>query len=205
MTEEDVGEGAVPDGESADDAVADEVAAELAAVAEAEADELPALRTELQEARDALAAERAARSATATRRLADARYAGQGSTIEVEVQAPIDSNALAALGESFHERHHRVYGHSQPSNPVELVDARIVKSWRPGFGGFVPPWGEAGEESVVAAWFGGKPVETPVVDRAGLVERVGPLIIRQADTTVLVPPGRRVHATDDGNLVLGNV
>ena len=67
MTEEDVAEGAVPEGESADDAVADEVAAELAAIAEAEADELPALRTELQEARDALEAERAARSATVAR------------------------------------------------------------------------------------------------------------------------------------------
>ena len=43
------------------------MAAELAAVAEAEADELPALRTELQEARDALEAERAARSATVAR------------------------------------------------------------------------------------------------------------------------------------------
>ena len=50
-----------------DDELPDEMAAELAAVAEAEADELPALRLELQELRDALEAERGAHRAAVAR------------------------------------------------------------------------------------------------------------------------------------------
>ena len=62
--------GALLDEERAGDELPDEAAAELAAVAEAEREELEQLRSELQEARDALDAEQAAR------RSAVARYRG---------------------------------------------------------------------------------------------------------------------------------
>ena len=85
MTEHDAmeqdGEHAAPgetlaDPEPSGDDLPDEAAAELAAVAEAEQDELTTLRGELQEARDALDAERAAR------RAAVARYRGALLTAE---------------------------------------------------------------------------------------------------------------------------
>ena len=62
--------GAFPDEESPEDDLPEDAAAELAAVAEAEREELATLRSELQEARDALDAEQAAR------RSAVARYRG---------------------------------------------------------------------------------------------------------------------------------
>ena len=85
MTEHDAmeqdGEDAAPsdtlaDPEPSGEDLPDEAAAELAAVAEAERDELTTLRGELQEARDALDAEREAR------RAAVARYRGALLTAE---------------------------------------------------------------------------------------------------------------------------
>ena len=67
---------AFADPEPPEDELPDEAAAELAAVAEAERDELATLRSELQEARDALDAEQAAR------RAAVARYRGALLTVE---------------------------------------------------------------------------------------------------------------------------
>ena len=89
MTEHDVieqdGEDAaasetLADPEPAEDELPDEAAAELAAVAEAERDELATLRSELQEARDALDAEQAAR------RAAVARY--RGALLQAEPSLP---------------------------------------------------------------------------------------------------------------------
>ncbi len=68
------------DPEQAGDDLPDEAAAELAAVAEAERDELATLRSELQEARDALDAERASRRATV------ARY--RGALLQAEPSLP---------------------------------------------------------------------------------------------------------------------
>ncbi|MFQ5426853.1 MAG: hydantoinase/oxoprolinase family protein, partial [Gaiellales bacterium] len=148
--------------------------------------------------------EGAPRADTVTRRFADARYVGQGSTVEVQLGARIDRQALGALADAFHERHRRVYGHSQPGNPVELLNARVVQSWQPRQAGFTPAAGE-GHSSAPSrvAWFAGQALDTPVVDRAGLRgERSGPLIVHQPDTTVLVAPGQRLAPGPAGNLVL---
>lgn len=59
--------GSLPEDESREDELADEAAAELAAVAEAEREELAALRGDLEEARNALDAERTARRAAVER------------------------------------------------------------------------------------------------------------------------------------------
>ncbi len=83
------------DEEPPEDDLPDEAAAELAAVAEAERDELAALRSELQEAHDALDAERAAR------RDAVERY--RGALLAAEPSLPpdlIEGDELAAVDAS---------------------------------------------------------------------------------------------------------
>ncbi len=138
-----------------------------------------------------------------TRRLADARYVGQGSTVEVPVGTPLGADALAAFGEAFHEQHHRVHGHAQPGNPVELLNARVVQSWHPTDPDFSPAPVQPAEPTTRSVWFDGAPVETAVVDRAALTtEHSGPLIVAQADTTLLVAPGQTVAPDEGANLIL---
>ena len=86
---------AFPDEEPSEDDLPDEAAAELAAVAEAERDELADLRRELQEARDALDAERS------ERRAAVDRY--RGALLAAEPSLPpelIEGDDLAAVDAS---------------------------------------------------------------------------------------------------------
>ena len=81
--------------EPSGDDLPDEAAAELAAVTEAERDELAALRSELQQARDALDAERSAR------RAAVERY--RGALLAAEPSLPpelIEGDDLAAVDAS---------------------------------------------------------------------------------------------------------
>ncbi len=90
---------AFAEAEPPEDELPDEAAAELAAVAEAERDELAALRSELEEARDALDAERAARRA-AVARYRDALLAGEPSLppelVEGDELEAVDASAEAA-------------------------------------------------------------------------------------------------------------
>ncbi len=138
-----------------------------------------------------------------TRRSADARYVGQGSTVEVPVAETIDAAELAAFGSVFHAQHDRVHGHSQPANPVELLNARVVQSWYPSQTEFESAVAPVSPGSERLAWFEGGARSTRVVDRVELDnEQSGPLIVRQPDTTILVAPGDAIGPDGSGNLIM---
>jgi N-methylhydantoinase A len=161
-----------------------------------------------------MAAEQVPASAAAVTRFADMRYVGQSYTLEVDVPAPLDAAALAACVGRFHRAHERVYGHSRETAPVELMNVRVVHAWRIPFAELVPA-GQNGAGGATAptrrdAYFEelGGYVETPVYQRGALVvgdELVGPAIVEQPDTTLVVYPGHRATLDEAANVIVSTL
>ena len=136
-------------------------------------------------------------------RAIDLRAIGQEWTLTVPVEPgePVDR-----IVGRFHAQHERVYGHAAPDEPVESVAVRVVaigRFPRPTTHHEGSPPRAVGLERARRVWFAEARsyVETRVVDRTaiGPGERlVGPVIVEQLDSTVLVPPGyaARVAALD---------
>jgi len=127
----------------------------------------------------------------------DARYLGQS----YELSVPF-SRDVQALRCSFDAAHHQRYGYADPQAEMELVTARLTvttprEAGRPGpgvaAGTVVRPSGSRD------SYFDGAWQQTPVYRRDLIPSGcplVGPLIIEQLDTTIVVLPGQR--CTHDG-------
>jgi N-methylhydantoinase A/oxoprolinase/acetone carboxylase beta subunit len=144
-----------------------------------------------------------------TTRTADVRYVGQSYTLEVPVAAAVDERAIADVTSAFHAAHERVYGYATPQASLELVNLRVVQSWglpRPALGS--APANATGEGPGARAVFFeelGDYVETPVHRRDRLRvqdEIVGPAIVEQTDTTLVIYPGQRATVHESGSLVI---
>ena len=145
-----------------------------------------------------------------TRRAADLRYVGQA--YELTVPCPsgrLDSQALDALAETFHDEHERTYGHRASGEPVEIVNLRLTAM---GTAGQVSPTRPGGSSASGpqrrdrSAYFGPEHglMTTPVIGRSGLgsAPTQGPLIVEEYDATTVVPPGCAAMLDDAGNIVL---
>jgi N-methylhydantoinase A len=137
------------------------------------------------------------------------RYAGQSS--ELGVSAPPGAT-VAEVVEAFEREHERTYGHTSPGEVAVLVTLRfrarrtggrasyrrlveMVRRGRsPGRGG--------GSERV---YFAGRHWDTPVVVvRADLAAEPasGPLVVREYDSTIVVPPGFSAALDDLDNVII---
>jgi len=153
-------------------------------------------------------AHRIAVERTTFRHGADMRYVGQSYEIEV----PADPAWLAGgdrgrLLEAFHRAHERVFGHADPHAPVEMVNLRVqLRGVRPRVP-LVEVAAGTGAKATGArrVWLEGRPAQAQVYERAGLGRGdrvVGPAIVEQADTTVLVPAGDAATVDRFGNLLI---
>ncbi len=137
------------------------------------------------------------------------RYIGQEYTIDARVRKTVDIETIIA---SFHKAHHRRYGHSSPSAPVEFLNVRVAalgelkKYARP----VELPAGE--ERSAFAgnreAVFDARPHDTSVLLRhrlPTLFQAEGPAIVEERSATTVVPPGWRVAVELQGNLLLQRI
>jgi N-methylhydantoinase A len=143
-------------------------------------------------------------------RAADCRYRRQAYELTVPVApGPMTSAVAAQLGADFHERHRATYGHANPDEPVQLVNARVSAvgklvalelARRP------VASGGAGKASARDAYFRETGlVRCPVYVRTGLeagMARSGPLVIEAMDTTIVVPPRWRCRVDADGSIEL---
>lgn len=146
--------------------------------------------------------------------LADARYEGQGYEVRFSVpKGNIDEQWLAEVEQAFHAAHLEEFGHQFEHGVVEVinirVDASAVMDELP-----TPLPNTSGgladaliESRPVTFDVEGKPttVDTGFYDREKLgvgTEFVGPVIIEQYDSTVIVPPGFSGVVDEVGNLVL---
>ena len=146
---------------------------------------------------------------TVVRRL-NMHYHGQGHEIEVDVPAPaVRVDSLASL---FRRRYEALYAFAPLDAPL------VVNTWKvearapdPGIGAhYSMSGGNAGAASaakgVRRAWFPDADgwVATPVYDRYALTAGnavVGPALIEERESTVVIGPGDRVEVDSHGNLV----
>jgi N-methylhydantoinase A len=61
-------------------------------------------------------------------RFLDVRYLGQHHEVTIEIPAgcTIEQSHLAAIAESFHQAHERLYTYSTPGSPLEIMNLRIT-------------------------------------------------------------------------------
>jgi N-methylhydantoinase A len=140
------------------------------------------------------------------RAIADLRYSQQLHELSVEITSDhIDVDAVRALISGFHEGHDRKFGHSEPDDPVTIVNLKLFGTHRraadlqPQPDAIVPA--ERGTRQVSFPDHGF--VETAVIERASIAigDTVqGPALVTQVDTTLVVPPDATAEATSTGDL-----
>ncbi|MFQ5426140.1 MAG: hydantoinase/oxoprolinase family protein, partial [Gaiellales bacterium] len=138
----------------------------------------------------------------------DCRYVGQGYELRVPLpEQRFTDDALA----QFHRLHEQEYGHAM-DDPIEAVNLRVTAfGKRPKLGQpRVSPGALAdallGEGESVFRENGSLAAQpTRYLERARLPvdeQVLGPAVVFQRDTTVLVPPGWAAQAHLSGNLLL---
>lgn len=140
----------------------------------------------------------------------DMRYAGQGYEITLPCNAPLAPGGLAQLRSAFDEEHRKMFGHTAPQEPVEIISYRVRGIGRvppvelPKFAPTGAPLAGAIREMRIAR-FNGASVECPVYQRELLdVGAVfsGPAIVDQLDCTSVIPPGQHVRVDEYRNMII---
>ena len=143
------------------------------------------------------------------RRQADMRYKGQ--SYELTIDIPREGDPIAGAIAAFHRRHEDFYGHANRVAPVEFVNLRTIHvSPSATRNGDSAPQSRTVEPKPARrrqAYFEdcGGFVETPVHDRTALGSGdvlVGPAIIEQSDTTLVIHPRQRASVRADRSLVI---
>ena len=180
---------------------------------------LPAIRTHMAElAGDAerwFEAERASAGARALHLSLDMRYVGQNFELRVPIGRAAAGRlppmpSAAGLRRRFYTVHARHYGFHSDADPVEIINIRLTASAALSrlrerrATGRDRHAAAASEHRLV--WFGGgRPVRTPVHERAALAagrRLAGPAIIEQLDSTTVLYPGDRLRVDDALNLCI---
>lgn len=149
-------------------------------------------------------------------RHAECRYVGQGYELRAECSdAGVDADFIALLKRNFHAAHQREYGRHFVEKDVELVNLRVVgvgqipevrsPSLAKG-GAELESYAKEGMRSVFFE-VDGKALahETQIIRRDKLLagnQFTGPAIVRQMDTTTVIPPGFNALVDDHGNLII---
>ena len=140
---------------------------------------------------------------------ADMRYVGQSYEIEVAVEpAWLTAGGGAALLSAFHRAHERAFGHADREAPAEIVNLRVqLRAVRPRVPlAEIPTRSQPPQPRTTRRiWLDGRPLQARVFDRDALgrgARLVGPAIVEQPDTTVLVPADHVGEVDRLGNLWL---
>ena len=136
--------------------------------------------------------------------VAAVRYRGQSYAIEID-DAPLDDPAR--LDREFLDRHRALYGFAT-EEPWELMSIRLRVSTPRTNGGLRPTSprasGEPIRESTLPCTFDARsPTATPRYARSGLVaghRLAGPVVVEDAWSTVVVPPGATLTTDEAGHL-----
>jgi N-methylhydantoinase A len=142
---------------------------------------------------------------------ADARYIGQFNEVEVPLKdSELTSEGIRELVNDFHARHEMLNGYSMAAAPVEIVNLRVVgkglveklEMMKPAPSDREPAAAPSGHRE---AFFDGAFKKVPVYDGLRLppgIDLMGPLIVEQETTTVIVQPGYRLTCDDYGNYLV---
>lgn len=181
--------------------------------AETRLDEVNALLAQMAaEGEQTLEDERVPAERRETSYSADLRYVGQFNEVEIPLPhaPPLSAADLDAIGASFHAEHDKLYGYRMAAAPLELINLRVTARGRtdkPSQGRMA----RGGEDSSHArigtrsAFFEGQFIDVPVVDgfRLEAGNRViGPAIVVQPTTTIVVPPDFDLACDEFGNYLM---
>ena len=135
-------------------------------------------------------------------RIAELRYRGQAYELPVDI--PAGEADIAQMASAFAAEHERTYGYRSDSEPIELVNLKLVIRKPMSDTPKAPVIEPEHETTMRTAYFGAaaEPWETPVANRSLLAAgpREGPLIIEEADATCVIPPGCRAQLDATGNI-----
>jgi N-methylhydantoinase A len=184
-------------------------------VEDASLDELNAVLDRLaQEAGQTLAAEGFSKEEMELQYIVDMRYHGQSSELSVPApRGPVTPRVVRSLVEAFHQEHEHSYGYRSDGEEVQYVNLRLRARGIPRdpvapealtlvAGGHRdrPTEGQQERQAYFGPEHGWK--STPIVSRGDLSSspRVGPLIVEEYDSTVLVPPGATAALDEVNNI-----
>ncbi|OCR22731.1 hydantoinase [Pseudomonas syringae] len=143
---------------------------------------------------------------------ADMRYKGQSFEIDTPVNvAALREGNLADFTATFHEQHARLYGHSDPAAPIQVVALRLVISAetpKPRLQPIATGTGTPKVQAHIKVWLDAAYHEVPLYLRSDLLAGQtfnGPAVIAQDDTTTCVLPGFNGRVDVYGTLILTNV
>jgi N-methylhydantoinase A len=140
----------------------------------------------------------------------DARYVGQNFELAIGLGAADPLPAASEIRARFLAEHERAYGFHNPSDPIEIVNFRLIAAGRlrqPA----TPPGdprkaGNAAAASQRTIWFSAEAGQrASVYDRAALMPGdtiEGPAVIEQLDSTTLLFPGDRATVDPYLNLIV---
>lgn len=135
----------------------------------------------------------------------DLRYAGQWHEIEVAIAADGDLREAAAR---FEDAHDRLWGHRRREDAVEMTAVRVRAASqvpKPSAIAVASRRDTQPKGRRIAAFFATGEIETPVFERDALgagFSIEGPVIVEEPQTTIVVPPGQRLHLHEQGDLVV---
>jgi len=142
----------------------------------------------------------------------DMRYRGQSYELTVPLVLPLSAEGVTQAAAAFHAMHAQRYSYAMEHEPVEVVTVRL-RATAPGARPVLPVQGPPENTDLPpapigskAVWFApDRPIHTPCYERRALHSGhslVGPAILWQYDTTVVVAPGWIVQVDAAHNLWL---
>lgn len=146
-------------------------------------------------------------SAVRVERRLDVKYPNQAHALQISADGtwPDDAAFVRDMAARFAAAHEQRYGHSDPDSDIEVVATRIAVTAErdlPPVHASDPGDATASTRSVHFRSTGR--IDVPVVDRRAIsgAGMVGPAVVEDTATTIIVPPTWRVLAHDSGALLL---
>lgn len=159
-----------------------------------------------------LEAERVSTTQRVLKRSADLRYAHQGFEVTVDFEdESVTPQSMDALFQNFHQQHQQLYGFAL-DQPIEIVTLRVTALGQLSRISTLPSTGAA--DSPAQALIGQRPVyfeeaggfvDCPRYRREQLASDatiIGPAILEQTDSTLVIAPGWQGHVDASGNFIL---
>lgn len=145
------------------------------------------------------------------RRFLDVRYVGQSFELTVDcptLDAP--GNLTDYISSDFYDAHLQRFGYADRDLPIEVVNLRLKLELAVDKPALEPAASQGADSSAATLGtaevvFAGGPVNTTLYDRDKLQTDnriVGPALLLQLDTTIVVPPGWNGEVDPYGNLIL---
>jgi N-methylhydantoinase A len=145
-------------------------------------------------------------------RLADMRFAGQGYEVVTSLPAgPYNAQSETAIRDAFEQAYETVFGRRPPVAEIEIINIRVSLTASTGRGEL--DLGHGADKSLPRPrairhirFAGAEPsLPAPVYERAALPPEtvlMGPAIVEEASSTLLIPPRARARVEPGGNIVV---